>query len=143
MLYRLFLAACAAVLAAGVVCAAQQQESKVVIPITKVPATSGHAMYGDYCAPCHGTDGKGHGPAAKAMHPTPSDLTVLSRNNNGKFPDTHIAAVLRFGVDVPAHGSAVMPVWGPILGKMSQTNAPEQQLRITNLVRYLESIQAK
>jgi mono/diheme cytochrome c family protein len=143
MLQRLFLAACAAVLAAGVVCAAQTQESKVVIPVTKVPATSGQAMYKDYCAPCHGTDGKGKGPAAKAMKPAPSNLTVLSRKNQGKFPDTHIAAVLRFGVDVPAHGSAVMPVWGPILGKMSQTHPQEQQLRITNLVRYLESIQAK
>ena len=41
--------------------------------------------------------------------------------------------LLRFG--------AVMPVWGPILGKMNQTNRQEKDLRISNLSRYLESIQ--
>ncbi len=34
-----------------------------------------------------------------------------------------------------------MPVWGPILGKMNQTNFQDKQLRISNLSRYLESIQ--
>ncbi len=146
MLQRLFLAACAAVLAAGVFCAAQTQESKeskVVIPVKKVPPTSGQAMYKDYCAPCHGTDGKGNGPVAKSLRPAPTDLTLLSKNNHGEFPSAHVAAVLQFGVSVPAHGTDVMPVWGPILGKMSVTNPQEKQLRISNLTRYLESIQAK
>jgi len=36
-----------------------------------------------------------------------------------------------------------MPVWGPILGKMDKANSQQKQLRISNLSRYLESIQAK
>jgi hypothetical protein len=34
-------------------------------------------------------------------------------------------------------------VWGPVLGKMDQANTQERQLRISNLSRYLETIQAK
>jgi hypothetical protein len=67
----------------------------------------------------------------------------LRRNNHGKFPDAHVVSVMQFGSDVQAHGSADMPVWGPILGHMSANNVQDKQLRISNLSRYLESIQAK
>ncbi|MGB7547040.1 MAG: c-type cytochrome [Terracidiphilus sp.] len=142
MLKRLLLVALAAVVAAGTVYADQTQ-NKVVIPVKRTSPSSGKQMYADYCAPCHGMDGKGHGPAANALKTPPTDLTLLSRKNDGKFPDTHIVAVLQFGPDIPAHGSAEMPVWGPILGKMDRVNTQDRQLRISNLSRYLESIQAK
>ena len=100
-------------------------------------------MFTSYCAPCHGIDGKGNGPAAPALKAPASDLTVLSRNNHGKFPDTHVVSILQFGMEMRAHGSAQMPVWGPILGKMNQTNPQEKQLRISNLSRYLETLQVK
>jgi hypothetical protein len=51
--------------------------------------------------------------------------------------------VLQNGIDIPSHGAAEMPVWGPILGKMDQANMQDRLLRISNLSRYLESIQAK
>jgi hypothetical protein len=73
----------------------------------------------------------------------PTDLTVLSRNNHGKFPDTHIVSVLQSGAEIPSHGTAEMPVWGPILGKMSQANPQDRLLRISNLSRYLETMQVK
>jgi len=34
-------------------------------------------------------------------------------------------------------------VWGPILGKMNVSNPQDRLLRISNLSRYLETIQAK
>jgi hypothetical protein len=71
------------------------------------------------------------------------DLTGLAKANHGKFPDTHILAILQFGVEVPAHGSAEMPVWGPILGKMNHVNSQDKDLRMSNLSRYLENIQVK
>jgi hypothetical protein len=71
------------------------------------------------------------------------DLTVLSRNNHGRYPDTHIVSVLQSGVEIPSHGSAEMPVWGPILGKMNVANPQERLLRVSNLSRYLESLQVK
>lgn len=136
-----------------VVCAAFSQPSanqnlapetnKVVIPVTKTAATSGKQMYTSYCAPCHGSDGKGVGPAAQALKTPPTDLTLLSKNNGGKFPGQHIVTVLEFGSELPSHGSAQMPVWGPILGKMNVANPQDKQMRISNLSRYLESIQVK
>ena len=142
MLQRLLLTALAAAFAAGVGYAGQTQ-SKIIIPADKTSPTSGQAMYKSYCAPCHGVDGKGNGPAASALKPAPTDLTLLTKQNHGRFPGTHIVAVLEFGVDIPAHGSNLMPVWGPILGKMDKANSQQKQLRISNLSRYLESIQAK
>ena len=142
MLKRLLVTAFTAMLAVGMNYA-DQSDSKVTIPVNKTSATSGKQMYANYCAPCHGVDGKGQGPVASALKTPPSDLTVLSRNNHGKFPDTHIVSVLEYGTDIRSHGSAEMPVWGPILGKMNQTNTQERALRVSNLSRYLETMQVK
>ncbi len=122
---------------------ADQSGRKVTIPVDKTSPTSGRQMYSSYCAPCHGVDGRGHGPAAVALKNQPTDLTDLSKKNHGRFPDTHIVAVMQFGAEVPAHGSAEMPVWGPILTKMDVSNVQETQLRISNLSRYIESMQAR
>ena len=119
------------------------QAQKIVVPVNKTAANSGQEMFVSYCAPCHGTDGKGRGPAAPALKPRPSDLTVLTKNNSGHFPDSHIVSILSFGTEVPAHGSVTMPVWGPILGKMNPSNLQDKQLRISNLSRYLQSIQER
>ena len=72
-----------------------------------------------------------------------SDLTVLSKNNHGKYPDTHLVAVLQNGAEIQAHGTVEMPVWGPILGRMNQNNPQDRLLRISNLSRYVESLQVK
>lgn len=122
---------------------AHQAGTKVVIPVQKTSPTSGQEMYKNYCAPCHGIDGKGSGPVAAELKNPPTDLTLLARNNNGKFPDLHVSSVLRFGVDIPVHGTAAMPVWGRVLGKMSPVHTNETDLRIANLTHYLETIQQK
>jgi mono/diheme cytochrome c family protein len=142
MLKRLLVTALTALLAVGM-SYADQSNGKVTIPVTKTPATSGRQMYVSYCAPCHGMDGRGQGRVASALRTPPADLTVMSRNNHGKFPDTHIVTVLQNGAQIPSHGSAEMPVWGPILGKMNQTNTQDRLLRISNLSRYLETLQVK
>ncbi len=142
MLKRLLLTIIGATLVLGITYA-QQSTSKVVIPVKRTSPTDGKQMYNGYCAPCHGLDGKGNGPAATALKAPPTDLTALSKNNHGKYPDAHIVSVLRFGSELTAHGSADMPVWGPILGRMNQVNSQDKQLRISNLSRYIESMQVK
>lgn len=122
---------------------ADQTKNKIVIPVDRTDRTNGKQMYTSYCAPCHGSDGRGHGPAASALKNPPVNLTTLAKTNNGKFPETHVLSVLQFGTELPAHGSAEMPVWGPILGKINQTVAQDRDLRISNLTRYLQSIQEK
>jgi mono/diheme cytochrome c family protein len=142
MLKALLLTALAAAFAVSVGYA-DQPNAKVTISVTKTSPTSGKQMFSSYCAPCHGVDGRGRGPAAAALRTQPADLAGLSKKNQGRFPDTHIVSVLQFGAAVPAHGTAEMPVWGPILGKMNMANSQDKQLRISNLSRYIESIQER
>ena len=67
MLKNLFLAGLAAAVVAGVGYANQPIAKTVIIPVSKVPANNGKQMYVNYCAPCHGVDGKGNGPVAAAL----------------------------------------------------------------------------
>lgn len=119
------------------------QQTKVQqAPAPATNAASGEEMYKSYCASCHGPRGKGDGPAASAFKTAPSDLTMLAKKNNGKFPDDKVKTVLRNGVS-PAHGSAEMPVWGPVFSAVSQNSQQIVTLRISNLTDYVQSIQAK
>lgn len=113
------------------------------VPAAYTDPSSGKEMYNAYCASCHGVDGKGDGPAAPALKTPPSDLTTLAAKNGGKFPGAHIAIEIQAGPMTAAHGSKEMPVWGPIFMTFAGHSAAQTQLRVTNLTKYLESIQAK
>jgi mono/diheme cytochrome c family protein len=113
------------------------------VPAKPTSAASGKEMFTSYCAACHGTDGKGGGPAAAALKTPPADLTLLSQKNGGKFPSLHVASVLRGEATLPAHGTKEMPVWGPVFWHMSQGHPAELQQRVTNLTSFIESLQAK
>jgi len=146
MTRHLFWAALAAAAIVGVGYANQTTKNKtVVIPVSSAPANNGKQMYVNLCAPCHGADGKGNGPAAAALKKQPADLAALSRNHGGKFPSTHIVSVLEFGAANPSHGMAEMPSWGPMLGSVdtATNDANVRALRIRNLSRYLQSLQEK
>jgi mono/diheme cytochrome c family protein len=113
------------------------------VPITNSPSESGIEMFKSYCAVCHGTDGKGSGPAASAMKTSPIDLTALAQKNGGKYPAAHVAAVLRGQATNPSHGNADMPIWGPLFSSISHGHEGQVQQRITNLVNYVQGIQSK
>jgi mono/diheme cytochrome c family protein len=119
------------------------QEKNVAVQKVSIKPTamdSGKEMFAHYCAACHGPGGKGDGPAASAFKKAPRDLTKLAHDNGGAYPAAHVTAILGMQ-DCCVHGSKVMPVWGPILSSISGSQA-EVQLRITNLVKYVESLQA-
>ena len=113
------------------------------VPVKQTSAASGQEMYVNYCAVCHGKDGKGNGPATPALKVPPSDLTTLAQKNGGKYPGLHVSSVIRGEADLPAHGSKEMPVWGPLFWRMSQGHEGEVQQRVTNLNQYIETLQAK
>lgn len=126
------------------ICAASDQKS--VVGQSRFPATyvpSGKIMFKQYCAACHGTDGKGRGPATASLNTRPPDLTVLSKNHGGKFPFEYVAGVLRFGPGFSAHGSTEMPTWGPIFQYLDNNDEAAVRQRIKNLCDYLESIQVR
>lgn len=108
-------------------------------PSTYVP--SGEQMYKQYCATCHGAEGKGGGPMAALLLKAPPDLTTLSRRHLGKFPYDYVKSVLEFGPGVTSHGSLDMPTWGPIFRYYDKQNERVVQQRIKNLCDYLASLQ--
>jgi mono/diheme cytochrome c family protein len=103
---------------------------------------SGEEMYMMYCAVCHGKDGKGGGPAAAALRARPTDLTQLAKRNGGKFPALEVQNSIVGDRNVAAHGSKDMPVWGQLFYEMSGSDA-HVKLRLANLTKYIESMQAK
>jgi mono/diheme cytochrome c family protein len=122
---------------------AQEKQVKKV-PLKRTSAASAAEMYKEYCAVCHGKDGKGGGPAADALKTPPPDLTTLAKRHDGKFPDAYVANVLRNGAKAPTvHGSAEMPVWGPLLKSLKPMDDAQVNMRISNLTDYLKSLQAK
>ena len=130
----------------GFLLLAQAQEKKTEVKKVPAPMTSpasGKQMFTSYCASCHGEKGKGDGPAAGALKTPPADLTVLAKNNGGKFPADRVASILRGQASVTAHGNRDMPVWGPVFWQMSHGHETEVQQRIVNLTHYLESLQEK
>ncbi len=133
-------------LAVVAVCSAAQQQSTVIKsePIRVTPANSGSAMYKSYCAVCHGQDAKGDGPAAAALKVAPPDLTTLAARNNGKYPAARVASILRGEEKLVAHGDQEMPIWGTLFRSIDTTKESSiVNLRILNLNKYLESLQAK
>lgn len=131
------------VFAMGQAAPAQSTITVKHVPITKTPSTSGKEMFKTYCAVCHGVDGKGNGPAAPAMKTNPTDLTALAQKSSGKYPSAHVAAVIRGQASTPSHGSQDMPVWGRLFSSIDQGHDAQVQQRVTNLVDYIETVQAK
>jgi mono/diheme cytochrome c family protein len=112
------------------------------VPAPQIPPSNGEANYKAYCAACHGMGAKGDGPAAPALKLPPTDLTRLAVNTSGKFPMIHVEAMIR-NAENPAHGSKDMPVWGPVFRSISNGSQADVELRVTNLAKYIESLQVK
>ncbi|HUL34825.1 MAG TPA: cytochrome c [Candidatus Eisenbacteria bacterium] len=146
MLRKAIFAVGAMLMAAGLCLAQQSTGAKPEIkkePIKQISPASGKEMFTQYCAPCHGTDGKGNGPAAPALKAQPTDLTQLAKNNGGKYPSAMVSATLRFGSGPASHGSADMPVWGPLFKSLDKFHDSSLQQRISNLVSYIETLQVR
>lgn len=113
-------------------------------PAVAVSPSSGPEMFRQYCAACHGVDGKGHGPAASALKVGVPDLTVLTRNNQGKYPGRRVISAIKGDAALTAHGSKDMPVWGTIFHEMSIMSSESQVVtRLSNLAGYIETLQQK
>ena len=107
-------------------------------PIKPVPASTAAAMFSNYCAPCHGKDATGTGPAAKALSKAPADLTKISARNGGTYPEVKVKRYIEGLDEVPAHGSRDMPMWGELFRGLSRDTA---QIRVQALSDYLKGLQ--
>lgn len=135
------LSAAAATLILGTAFAGEQLAVTIVKQsAVYVPPTDGAAMYGRYCASCHGSDGRGYGPAISGLIDDPVDLTRLSAANDGEFPRQHVRYVLLDAGPESSH-ACDMPEWSLVLRELNRDNPGTQMLRVRNLSAHLESIQ--
>jgi high-affinity iron transporter len=75
---------------------------------TSAQADPGKAVFESYCAACHGTAGKGDGPAGTGLQPPPRNFTT------GGFKYGADLASVEHTISNGVTGTA-MPAWGSIL----------------------------
>lgn len=106
-----------------------------------IDSLQGADLFRAYCASCHGSDGKGGGPAAASLKSTPADLTKISANSGGKFPFVKVQEIISGQAPVVvSHGNRQMPVWGPVFSQVAN-DQDFGTLRIYNLAKYIETLQ--
>ena len=111
-------------------------------PPLVIHSVAGEDLFRFYCATCHGRAGAGDGPVAQALKAAPPDLRLLARANGGTFPRSRVEMLVSNDGSLrsPSHGTTEMPVWGPVF-KGLDASGTMAEIRIANLVRYIESIQ--
>ncbi len=126
------------------------QDSAEMSPTGQI--TSGKLDFRQYCAQCHGKEGIGNGPVAPALKKKPANLTVLSRNNGGVFPEQEVRDFIDGSKPAEGHGTREMPIWGyAFMYRRSSHTGPggaplteaEVKHKIARLVDYVKSIQVQ
>ncbi len=105
-------------------------------------SVKGPDLFRAHCAACHASDARGDGPLAVALKTKVADLTMLAKNNGGQFPIARVRKIVMGDDILASHGSREMPVWGPIFHQI-ESDQDFGNVRLKNLVDYLESIQRK
>ena len=108
-----------------------------------IDSIQGPSLYKAYCAVCHGPKAKGDGPMAMFLKTAPPDLTRISTRNGGMYPLAKVRRIIAGEEPLTSgHGTRDMPTWGPIFSQVAW-DQDLGRVRIDNLARYLESLQAK
>jgi hypothetical protein len=104
------------------------------------------------CAACHGLEGKGDGLLAGLLTLAPTDLTQITKRNNGKFPLVGLYETIDGRREEQAHGARDMPIWGERYRVEACEEDPLYQFHISGcealirgrtleLIYYIQSIQ--
>ena len=103
----------------------------------------GRDLYLRFCASCHGIEGRGNGPVSRQLKVKPTDLTVLSKNNNGAFPFDQVMTSIDGTRIVGTHGEAKMPVWGEVFEKYDRAkkNAKQAVIKVEIITEYISTLQ--
>ena len=113
----------------------------------------GKHEYESKCAVCHGLEGRGNGAMAAVLKTRISNLTYLSKNNDGVFPVKRVYEIIDGTEVLPAHGTREMPIWGTVYRAEIREAATyfdvpsgsEAYVRgqILSLIDYISRLQAK
>lgn len=99
----------------------------LTLDVNKGSVESGMALYQKNCSSCHGKSGKGDGPAAVSMRPSPRNLTDSAYMQN--LSDEYLYKVISYGGS-SVDKSPLMPAWGTALS----------QDQIIDVMAYLRSL---
>lgn len=105
----------------------------------------GEGIYLNNCAACHGVELDGRGGMAGVMLIKPKDLTILSRDNDGKFPLFQVIQRIDGRDPLVSHGSP-MPVYGDFFegeDVMIKTDAGQPIATSAPVVALVEYLKAK
>ena len=111
-------------------------------PVASAAVVRGEATFRDHCAVCHGNRGKGDGPVAAALAPSPTDLAGLTKRT-GTFPAAHLIAVLEGTDPVLAHGISTMRIWGAYFSADANGDPKQADRRIRDVVEFIKTLQEK
>ena len=115
---------------------------------TRANVAAGKELFHQHCSACHGNDGKGLGSmydpnsADKSRRVRPADLTVMSQQNEGKFPEDRVREAIYNKKPVPGHGTPDMPAWGDVFYSQ-KSDQKRLEARVRDLTAYIESLQVK
>jgi mono/diheme cytochrome c family protein len=131
---------CLVLLPAVLLLAAQKQDETTS---SERKTVEGAKIFRYYCAACHGSDGRGHGPASVALKDPAPDLTLISKRSGGKFPYQRVKKIIA-GEEPgrPAHGDREMPIWGPIFHEV-ESDQDWGEVRLDAITKHIESIQQR
>jgi hypothetical protein len=105
---------------------------------------SGEELFDRFCASCHGAEARGDGPVSRSLNVAVPDLTGIA-TRYGEFPAGVIRDVIDGrGIDMRAHGTREMPVWGYEFWVEEGGDVNAQRVvrdAINKLVEHLRSIQ--
>jgi mono/diheme cytochrome c family protein len=110
---------------------------------------AGGALFAQYCAVCHGSGGRGDGPAAAGLPVRPTDLTRLTANNQGVYPFVGVMAKIYGYSALTGEAAGAMPEFGPLFegdtvlietapGVMTPT-----PVRLVTLAEYIATLQIR
>ncbi len=102
----------------------------VAVADSSAPQAPGQAKFEQFCAACHGVNGKADGPGAVAMNPKPRNLTDVAWQD--KVDDAHIHKVIKEG-GASVGLSSTMAAWGASLS----------DAEIDEVVKYVRQFKGK
>lgn len=115
-------------------------------PVAAQDVMQGEALFGFYCATCHGNAATGNGSMSPSLVVAPSNLTRLAAENGGVFPTTRVIMRIDGRDPLVSHGS-MMPVYGDFIegtdvAAKTETGQPILTSQpIVDLLAYLQSLQ--
>ena len=115
-------------------------------PAAAQDVVQGEALFGFYCATCHGNAATGNGPMSPSLVVAPANLTTLAARNGNVFPTSRVVMRIDGRDPLVSHGS-MMPVYGDFfegtdVATKAETGQPIMTSQpIVDLLAYLESIQ--